>query len=141
MTDPSPLDPFALWRDMVSQMEKGANEFGNQLGKSDQFTQGMQKAMSASLTAKKLSDEVTTRYLNALNLPTRADIEALGERLLAIEDRLIAMSAAIERLAGVKLSSTANAPALGPRRTKKPPAQEAVAQAPATTQKKAKTRR
>ena len=141
MTNPSPLDPFALWRDMVSQMEKGANEIGNQVSKSEQFTQGMQKAMSASLAAKKISDDITTRYLTALNLPTRADIEALGERLLAIEDRLLAISAAIERFAGVKLSATATTPNVAPRRTKKPPVEEPVAQTPATTRKKAKARR
>ncbi len=141
MADPSPLDPFALWRDMVSQMEKGANEFANQATKSDQFTEGMNKAMSASLVAKKMSDDISTRYLTALNLPSRADIEALGERLLAIEDRLIGMSAAIERLAGGKVSTSAVTPTATPRRTRKPPAEEPVAPAPAATHKKAKARR
>ena len=141
MADPLSLDPFALWRDMVSQMEKGANEFANQASKSEQFTQGMGKAMSASLAAKKISDEFTTRYLTALNLPTRADIEALGERLLAIEDRLIGMSAAIEQLTGVKVSTSAATPTTAPRRTKKPPIEEPVAPAPVSSRKKAKARR
>ena len=141
MADPSPLDPLALWRDMVSQFEKGANQLTNQATRSDQFTQGMGKAMSATLAAKKISDEVSTRYLTALNLPSRADIEALGERLLAIEDRLIAMSAAIEQLAGVKISTSPAAPPAAPRRTRKPPAEEPVAPAPAVARKKAKARR
>ena len=141
MADPSPLDPFALWREMVSQMEKGANEFANQASKSDQFTQGMHKAMSASLVAKKMSDDVSTRYLTALNLPSRADIEALGERLLAIEDRLIGMSAAIEQLAGGKVATGAATPTAAPRRTRKPPAEHPVAPAPAATRTKAKDRR
>ncbi len=141
MADPSALDPFALWRDMVSQMEKGANEFANQATKSDQFTEGMNKAMSASLVAKKMADDVSTRYLTALNLPSRADIEALGERLLAIEDRLIGMSAAIEQLAGTKVSTRAVTPTAAPRRTRKPPVEGPVAPAPVATRKKARARR
>ncbi len=141
MSEPASMDPFALWRDMVAQMEKGANEFANQATKSDQFTQGMNKAMSASLTAKKISDELSTRYLTALNLPSRADIEALGERLLAIEDRLIGMSAAIDQLAGVKVSTSTATQTTAPRRTKKPPVEEPVAPAPTASRKKAKPRR
>ena len=138
---PALIDPFAIWRDLVSQMEKGANEFANQATKSDQFTQGINKAMSASLAAKKISDELSTRYLTALNLPSRADIEALGERLLAIEDRLLGLSAAIEKLAGVKVSTNAATPTMAPRRTKKPPVEQPVAPAPVAPRKKAKARR
>ncbi len=141
MAEPSPLDPFALWRDMVSQFEKGANQFTNEATKSDQFTQGMGKTMSATLAAKKISDEVSTRYLTALNLPTRADIEALGERLQAIEDRLIAMSAAIEQLTGVEVSVNAAKAMVAPRRTKKPPTEAPVAPTPVVTPKRAKARR
>ena len=141
MAEPSPLDPFALWRDMVSQFEKGANRLTNETTRSDQFTQGMGKAMSATLAAKKISDEVSTRYLTALNLPTRGDIEALGERLLAIEDRLIAMSTAIEQLAGVEISTTVGAPTTSPRRTRKPPGEVLVAPAAAVARGKAKARR
>ena len=141
MAEPSPLDPFALWRDMVSQFEKGANQFTNEATKSDQFTQGMGKAMSATLAAKKISDELSTRYLTALNLPSRGDIEALGERLLAIEDRLIAMSSAMEQLAGVKGSVNAAKVMAAPRRTKKPPVEEPVAPTPVAARKRAKGRR
>lgn len=141
MAEPSPLDPFALWRDMVSQFEKGANRLTNETTRSDQFTQGMGKAMSATLAAKKISDEISTRYLTALNLPTRGDIEALGERLLSIEDRLIAMSAAIEQLAGVKISTTSAAPTTSPRRTRKPPGEVPAASVPAVAPKKARVRR
>ena len=44
--------------------------------------------------------EVMGRYLDALNLPTKTDIDGLGERLHAIEDELSRVSAAIEKLAG-----------------------------------------
>ena len=120
MADPSfPLDPFAMWREMVSQWEKGANQLGNETTATDAFTGAMHKAMAAGVTAKKVSDEASKRYLVALNLPSRADVEALGERLLLIEDRLIAISAAIEQITGTAVMAPSTT--IAPRRTKKAP--------------------
>lgn len=34
---PSPLDPFALWRDLVPQLEKRVNELAGQRMDSDQL--------------------------------------------------------------------------------------------------------
>ncbi len=121
MADPASIDPFALWRDFTSQLEKRANELANQATESDQFTGVMNKAMSASLVAKKTANEMTNRYLSAMNLPSRADIDALGERLRMIEERLIGMSAVLDRLAGPKVAGAAGLPTIGPSRTRKPP--------------------
>ena len=142
MADPALIDPFALWRDFTSQLEKRANELANQATESDQFTGMMNKAMSASLVAKKTTNDLTNRYLSAMNLPSRADIDALGERLQMIEERLIGMSAVLDRLAGPKAPAAAGLPTVGPSRTRKPPSEvpaapvatpAAAAMAPAAT--------
>ena len=125
MAEPSSLDPFSIWRDLVSEVEKNTNRLVTEATKSDEFNQGMGKAMTASLFAKKASDELAMRYLTAMNMPSRGDIEALGERLLAIEDRLIAMSAAIEQFSGVRVSTGAALPIAAPKRTRKPPEEAA----------------
>jgi hypothetical protein len=61
-----------------------------------------------------------SRYLGALNMPTRTDILTLGDRLAMIEDRL----AGIERMltaAGTSAAPTdGSAAAMRPPRTKQP---------------------
>ena len=120
MAEPTSLDPFALVRDLVSQLEKGVNEFASPLMKSDGFSQGANKVMSAAMVAKKLAQELTQRYFEALNIPSRSDMMALGDRLQAIEDRLINMQSTLDRLAGGASRPALAAPA--PARTRKPPA-------------------
>ena len=69
----SPLDPMAMWRDLVGQWEKGANEFANQAMASDPFKQGMHGGMNASLQAQKSLGElmalVIDSFITALRIP------------------------------------------------------------------------
>lgn len=118
MAEPKSLDPFALVRDLVSRLEKGFNEVANPIMKSDGFSKGANTAMSAAMVAKKLAQDLTQRYFEALNIPSRSDIVALTDRLQALEDRMINMQSTLDRLAG-----GGNRPALpAPSRTRKPPA-------------------
>ena len=133
--DPTPLDPFALWRQMLSQWEKGTNEFVNKASESDAYSEGMHRLMGTSLAAKKMSDEFAARVLVALNLPSRADVEALGERLQSIEDRLIEVTRALEDITG---TSAARPTTPAPKRTRRPPPAEEPAAPPAVEAKAAK---
>ena len=125
----SPLDPMAMWRELTAQWEKATNEFANETMASDPFRQGMHGGMNASLTAQKALGELMARYLTMLNLPTRADLQVLGEQLQRIDDHLARIARAVE---GGPASSAAAAP--GPRRTRQPPkaAPAEPAAAPAT---------
>lgn len=125
----SPLDPMAMWRELTAQWEKATDEFANETMASDPFRQGMHGGMNASLTAQKALGELMARYLTMLNLPTRADLQALGEQLQRIDDHLARIARAVE---GGPASSAAAAP--GPRRTRQPPkaAPAAPAEPPAT---------
>jgi hypothetical protein len=118
MAQPSSLDPFALWRDLVSQMEKSVNEVADPGMKSDEFATVANKVLSASVAGKALKREMLNRYFGTLNLPTRSDIDALADKLQAIEDRLIGMSATLDRLAGV---NPRGGTITSPSRTRKPP--------------------
>jgi hypothetical protein len=122
------LDPMAMWRELTAQWEKSTNEFANETMSSDPFRQGMHGGMNASLTAQKALGDLMARYLTLLNLPTRADIQALGEQLQRIDDHLANISRAME--GGVRspaASAAAHAPPQ-PRRTRQPP--QAAAAAP-----------
>ena len=119
MTQFSSLDPMAMWRELMAQWEKGTNAFANETMSSDPFRQGMHGGMNASLTAQKALGELMARYLTLLNLPTRADIQALGEQLQRIDDHLANISRAMEGGRSPATRATAAAP-VKPRRTKQP---------------------
>lgn len=121
---PSSLDPLALWRDAVAQWEKGVNEAAGQTMGSSEFAQGLHGAMGTSLSAQKTVADLMGRYLTALNLPSREEVAALGERLSGIESRLIRMTALLER--AVPGSAGTGAVARVPRTKQPPPRVEAA---------------
>ena len=96
MADPaSPIpDPVAAWRSWISQSEQQWNALLNQAMGSDQYSQWMGRMMETYVMMQKNMAESMSRYLGALNMPTRTDILTLGDRLAMIEDRL----AGIERM-------------------------------------------
>jgi len=130
----SPLDPMAMWRELTAQWEKSTNEFANETMASDPFRQGMHGGMNASLTAQKGLGDLMARYLTMLNLPTRADIQALGEQLQHIDDHLARIARAVEG-GGSAPSAPSTAPPK-PRRTRQPPQPAAAAKAPAAAAKR-----
>lgn len=144
MTQPrSLLDPFDLLRGLGARLEKGLEDVAGRSVKSDGFAQTMHKAMGASLSAKKLTNEIQNRLLAALNMPSRADILALGERLQMVEDRIIALAGTLDRLdrlGGDRLPLRTALPLPAPPRTRKPPAPPALAAAPTMAPKPAARR-
>lgn len=135
MTGQTPLDPTAVWRDAVAQWEKSINEVANQTMGSPEFAKSMHGAMGTSLTAQKSIGDLMGRYLTSMNLPSRDEVAALGERLSGIEGRLIRITTLIERLAGPAATSSAAPKVL---RTKQPPPREGAAQPGPASEKSAK---
>ncbi|WP_398499168.1 hypothetical protein [Variovorax sp.] len=124
----SPLDPMAIWRELTAQWEKSTNAFANEAMASDPFRQGMHGGMNASLGAQKALGDLMARLLTMLNLPTRADLQALSEQLQHIDDHLARISRQLEE------GGVAPAPApqsSAPKRTKQPPSMAATPPAPA----------
>ncbi len=124
----SPLDPMAIWRELTAQWEKSTNAFANEAMASDPFRQGMHGGMNASLGAQKALGDLMARLLTMLNLPTRADLQALSEQLQHIDDHLARISRLLEE------GGAAPAPApqsSAPKRTKQPPSMAATPPAPA----------
>ncbi|MFM5924710.1 MAG: hypothetical protein ACKOPG_11065 [Novosphingobium sp.] len=119
MTDKPDLDPFALARSWMAQWEKAVNERGTEFLAKPEAAQAMQALSGAALQAQAAGKEASARMLAAANLPSRADIEALGGRIAAVEASL----ARIEGLLRAAAPAEARAPARpAVRRTRKPPA-------------------
>lgn len=122
----SPLDPMAIWRELTAQWEKSTNAFANEAMASDPFRQGMHGGMNASLGAQKALGDLMARLLTMLNLPTRADLQALSEQLQHIDDHLARIARQLED------GGAAPAPqSSAPKRTKQPPSMAATPPAPA----------
>jgi hypothetical protein len=117
-TPPVP-DPFSIWREWVSQSERQWNAFLNQVMGTEQYNQSMSRFMDTYLDMQKNLGDVMGRYLSALNVASRADVLALGDRLAVIENLLRSMNVNAPESRGLAVTSTAP-PVPRPPRTKKP---------------------
>ena len=93
MTKDFEVDPFGVARQWMSQWEKLVNEHGGELLAKPEAAQAMQALTGTALKIQAASNEATGRMLAAANLPSRADVEALGLRLAAIEATLARVEA------------------------------------------------
>jgi hypothetical protein len=77
-----------IWRDLLRQWEDASNSLGVDAMKTVEFSQAMNQATSLSMAAQGLFAQTFSKYLGAMNLPTRADVVALADRLQAVEGRI-----------------------------------------------------
>lgn len=136
-----PLDPAGMLRELVSQWEKGLNEVANRAMASDEFNRGMHGGLGASLTAQKSLNELLGRTVSSLNLPTRGEVAALGDRLQSIEERLIRMESLLDRAVGAAAGDRDGLAPPRPRRTRQPPAPQAAVEPPPSSSPKPRRNR
>jgi SMC interacting uncharacterized protein involved in chromosome segregation len=112
-------DPVALWQKMIGEMEKGFNAFANQTMSSPEFSKAMNQAGNASAGAQKQFGDFMEKYLLNMNLPSRAQMVGMAERLQNIEGQLNEIKAMLTQMnAGAAPSGYAPP---RPPRTKRPP--------------------
>ena len=125
-------DPMALWRDMLSQWETNVNTLANKTMASDEYSSSMHGAMGGMLKLQDTMKQFMTTYLASANLPSRAEVLAIAERIGGVEARLDRMNALLERIAQAPRGDAVSAAALPatatarprPPRTKSPPVAE-----------------
>jgi hypothetical protein len=111
-----PIDPMAIFRDAVTQWEKMANDFGGQFLSRPETAQAMHSATGIALKAQQGAHEAMAKLLAAANMPSKADVEALGARMATMEAALARIETAIAAPTG---QST---PQQKPKRTRTPSA-------------------
>ena len=74
-------DPAAIWQNMLGEMEKGFNSFANQAMTSPEFSRVMNQVGGVSAGMQKQLADLMEKYLTSMNLPSRAQMTNLGERL------------------------------------------------------------
>jgi hypothetical protein len=107
-------DPMAIFRDAVTQWEKMANDFGGQFMARPETAQAMHNATGLALKAQQGAHEAMAKLLAAANMPSKADVEALGARMAAIEAALVRIEGALAK------GAPSASPQQKPKRTRTP---------------------
>ena len=116
-------DPVALWQNFIGEMEKGFNAFANQAMASPQFSKVVNQVGGATAGAQKQLGELMEKYLLTMNLPSRAQMVSMAERLQSIEGQLNEIKALLYQVHGNTTGlNRAGAATPRPPRTKRPPA-------------------
>ena len=115
-------DPFALWQKTIGEIEKGFNAFANQAMTSPEFSKLMNQAGGVAAGAQKQFGDFMGKYLLMINLPSRAQVVDIAERLQTIENQLNDLKALVQQMQKDSGVPQATPPEVGrPRRTKRPP--------------------
>jgi hypothetical protein len=115
-------DPVALWQNMIGEMEKGFNAFANQAMASPEFSKVVNQVGGATAGAQKQLSELMEKYLLSMNLPSRAQMVSMAERLASIEGQLNEIKALLHQVHGTPGAPDSGYPsAPRPPRTKRPP--------------------
>src|ERR1700743_284523 len=83
---------------MIGEMEKGFNAFANQTMSSPEFSKAMNQAGSVSVGAQKQFGDFMEKYLLNMNLPSRAQMADITERLQNIESQLSEIRAMLQQV-------------------------------------------
>ena len=121
MADKS-TDPVAIWQNMMGEMEKGFNAFATKAMETPEFSKVVNQVGGVSAGAQKQLGDMMEKYLMTMNLPSRAQMVGMAERLQGIEGQLNEIKALLHQLqknAGPAGSGFPAAPK--PPRTKRPP--------------------
>jgi hypothetical protein len=115
-------DPVAMWQNMIGEMEKGFNAFANKAMESPEFSKVVNQVGGVSAGAQKQLGDMMEKYLVGMNLPSRAQMVGMAERLQSIEGQLNEIKALL-----LQVSQNSGAPNSGypaapkPPRTRRPP--------------------
>ena len=115
-------DPVAMWQNMLGEMEKGFNAFAGRAMESPEFSKVVNQVGGVTAGAQKQLGDLMEKYLVGMNLPSRAQMVSMAERLQSIEGQLNEIKALL-----YQVQQNSSAPkvepvaAPNPPRTKRPP--------------------
>ncbi|NOJ38657.1 hypothetical protein [Bradyrhizobium australiense] len=116
-------DPAVIWQTMLGELEKGFNSFANEAMASPEFSKMMNQVGGVTAGAQKQLGELMEKYLLAMNLPSRAQLVGMAERLQSIEGQLNEIKTLLHQVHHNSLSPESGYGAPRPPRTKRPPSE------------------
>ena len=117
-------DPAAIWQAMIGEMEKGFNAFAGKAMESPEFSKVMNQVGGVTAGAQKQLGEMMEKYLVSMNLPSRAQMVGMAERLQNIEGQLNEIKAMLQQVHHNSLTPESGYASSRPPRTKQPPSAE-----------------
>ena len=114
-------DPVAIWQTMIGEMEKGFNSFANQAMASPEFSKVVNQVGGVSAGAQKQLGDLMEKYLVSMNLPSRAQMVGMAERLQSMEGQLNEIKALLHQVHNNSSAPDSVYGAPRPPRTKRPP--------------------
>lgn len=127
MSKDNEMDPVRLWREWFVKSEKAWSDSLTEMMGDERFSSGMGRYMHEALHTHRMFSEAMAQYLANLNIPSRADILDMSDRLAHIEDTLNQLQVELrgQRAQLTKLAAGSGSVAEGvarkrPARTRKP---------------------
>jgi hypothetical protein len=117
-------DPAVIWQTMIGEMEKGFNSFANKAMESPEFSKVMNQVGGVTAGAQKQLGEMMEKYLVGMNLPSRAQLVGMAERMQAMEGQLNEIKAMLQQIHHNSLAPEGGFGKPRPPRTKQPPSAE-----------------
>ena len=114
-------DPVAIWQNMIGEMEKGFNAFANKAMESPEFSRVVNQVGGVSAGAQKQLGDMMEKYLVSMNLPSRAQMVGMAERLQSIEGQLNEIKALLHQVHNNSSAPDGGYGTPRPPRTKLPP--------------------
>ena len=120
------VEPMRMWREWVQKSEKQWSEALTGMMADEKSSKMFGHYFQEWLHAQNMFTEMVGQQLAALNLPSRADVLGVEDRLGGVEDALSTLTAEIHQLKKqlAASSQTPSAEPAKPRRTRKPQAKE-----------------
>lgn len=87
-----------IWKAMIGEMEKGFSAFASQAMASPEFSKVVDQVGGVSAGAQKQLSDLMEKYLVTMNLPSRAQMVSMAERLQSMEGELTEIKALLHRL-------------------------------------------
>jgi hypothetical protein len=92
MSSPESQDPFEVWRQFMAKFESDINSMANDSMNSNEFSRGLHQFTQMSLGMQKTFEKSLDGYFKTLHLPSTKDIEAIGDTLRRLEEKIDMMS-------------------------------------------------
>lgn len=117
-----PKDPAAMFQSLLTDWERTFNSTANSAMGTEHFGKLLKGAAGVGLKAREVATDASRKYLATMNLPSRDELAAIGERVALIERQIGLLHAKLDLIAarlGAPLAE-APAPVARPPRTRRP---------------------
>jgi len=128
MSDDDQFDPVRIWREWMIKSEKMWSDHLTEMMGNEKFSKGMGRYIQEGLHTHRIFSDGMAQYLSNLNIPSRADVLDIGDRLGQIEDTLAGLQieireqrAQLTKLANTGAQASTDDAPRRPSRTKRPP--------------------